>query len=96
MRRVNVKKKKNNLFGPYPNVGAAKKTVEILNRIYPLRKCNTYEKRVCLYYHIGECLGYCNNVIEEDKIKEMKSEIVSFLNGNTKVVTDKLKDKMTM
>lgn len=96
MRRVNVKKKKNNLFGPYPNVGAAKKVVEILNRIYPLRKCNTYEKRECLYYHIGECLGYCNNVIEEDKIKDMKNDIVSFLNGNTKVVTDKLKDKMTM
>ncbi len=96
MRRVNVKKKKNNLFGPYPNVGAAKKVVEILNRIYPLRKCNTYEKRECLYYHIGECLGYCNNVIDKDKIKEMKSDIISFLNGNTKIVTDKLKDKMNM
>lgn len=96
MRRVNIKKKKNNLFGPYPNVGAAKKVVEILNRIYPLRKCNTYEKRECLYYHIGECLGYCNNVIEEDKIKEMKGEIVSFLNGNTKILTDRLKEKMIM
>ena len=96
IRRVNVKKKKNNLFGPYPNVGAARKVVEILNRIYPLRKCNTYEKRVCLYYHIGECLGYCNNVIEEDKIKEMKSEIISFLNGNTKVLIDRLKEKMML
>ena len=93
-RRINVKKKKNNLFGPYPNVAAAKKTVEILNRIYPLRKCNTYEKRQCLYYHIGECLGYCNNIIEENKIKEMKNEIISFLNGNTKVLTDRLKEKM--
>ena len=96
IRRINVKKKKNNLFGPYPNVGAAKKVVEILNRIYPLRKCNTYEKRECLYYHIGECLGYCNNVVDEDKIKEMKSEIVSFLNGNTKVLTDRLKEKMML
>ena len=96
MRRINVKKKKNNLFGPYPNVGAAKKVVEILNRIYPLRKCNTYEKRECLYYHIGECLGYCNNAIEEDKIKDMKSEIISFLNGNAKVLTDRLKEKMIM
>ena len=96
IRRINIKKKKNNLFGPYPNVSAARKVVEILNRIYPLRKCNTYEKRECLYYHIGECLGYCNNVIEEDKIKEMKSEIISFLNGNTKVLTDRLKSKMTM
>jgi len=96
IRRINVKKKKNNLFGPYPNVGAARRVVEILNRIYPLRKCNTYEKRECLYYHIGECLGYCNNSVDEDKIKEMRSEIVSFLNGNTRVVTDRLKSKMTM
>lgn len=94
-RRINARKKKNNLFGPYPNVAAAKKTVEILNRIYPLRKCNTYEKRECLYYHIGECLGYCTKNIEEEKIKEMKNEIISFLNGNTKVLTDKLKEKMT-
>ena len=96
IRRINVKKVKNNLFGPYPNVGAAKKVVEILNRIYPLRKCNTYDKRECLYYHIGECLGYCTHDIEEEKIKEMKSEIISFLNGNTKVLTDRLKEKMLM
>lgn len=94
IRRINVKKTKNEIFGPYPNVAAAKKTVEILNRIYPLRKCNTYEKRECLYYHIGECLGYCVRSINEDKIKEMRSEIVSFLNGNTKVLTDRLTEKM--
>lgn len=93
-RKINAKKIKNNLFGPYPNVGAAKKVVEILNRIYPLRKCHTYEKRECLYYHIGECLGYCMHNVEEEKIKEMKNEIISFLNGNTKVLTDRLKEKM--
>ena len=63
IRRINVKKVKNNLFGPYPNVGAARKVVEILNRIYPLRKCKTYEKRECLYYHIGQCLGYCTHEV---------------------------------
>ena len=94
IRRINVKKIKNNLFGPYPNVGAARRVVEILNRVYPLRKCNTYEKRECLYYHIGECLGYCTKNIDEEVIKEMKTEIISFLNGNTKVLTDKLKEKM--
>lgn len=94
IRRINVKKIKNNLFGPYPNVGAARRVVEILNRVYPLRKCNTYEKRECLYYHIGECLGYCTKNIDEEKIKEMKTEIISFLNGNTKVLTNKLKEKM--
>ena len=94
IRRINVKKIKNNLFGPYPNVGAARRVVEILNRVYPLRKCNTYEKRECLYYHIGECLGYCTKNIDEEIIKEMKTEIISFLNGNTKVLTNKLKEKM--
>lgn len=94
IRRINVKKVKNNLFGPYPNVGAARKVVEILNRIYPLRKCKTYEKRECLYYHIGQCLGYCTHEVNENKIKEMKSEIISFLNGNTKVLTDRITEKM--
>ena len=94
IRRINVKKVKNNLFGPYPNVGAARKVVEILNRIYPLRKCKTYEKRECLYYHIGQCLGYCTHEVDENKIKEMKSEIISFLNGNTKVLTDRITEKM--
>lgn len=94
IRRINVKKIKNNLFGPYPNVGAAKKVVEILNRVYPLKKCSTYEKRECLYYHIGQCLGYCTREIDAKVIKEMRSEIVSFLNGNTKVLTDRIKEKM--
>lgn len=96
IRRINVKKVKNNLFGPYPNVGAARKVVEILNRVYPLRKCKNYEKRECLYYHIGECLGYCVNYVDENKIKEMKSEIISFLNGNTKVLTDRITEKMKL
>ena len=96
VRRINVKKIKNNLFGPYPNVGAARGVVEILNRIYPLRKCKTYEKRECLYYHIGQCLGYCVHDIDDAKIRDMKSEIISFLNGNTKVLTDRITMKMNM
>ena len=96
VRRINIKKIKNNFFGPYPNVMAARKVVEILNRVYPLRKCNVYEKRECLYYHIGQCLGYCVKEIEQDVIDDMKKEIISFLNGNTKILTDKLKEKMTL
>ena len=96
IRKINVRKIKNNLFGPYPNVTAAKKVVEILNRIYPLRKCNVYEKKVCLYYHIGQCLGYCEKDIPKEEIDNMKSEIISFLNGNTKVLTDRLKEKMNI
>ena len=56
VRNVKRKKNKNKLFGPFPNVKAAKRTVEILNRVYPLKKCNGLPKKECLYYHIGECL----------------------------------------
>ena len=48
MKRKNVK-----LFGPYPNSYAAKKIVQILNRIYPLKKCKNFKDDLCLYYHIG-------------------------------------------
>ena len=94
IRNINRKKKAKHLYGPYPNVTAARNTVNLLNRIYPLRKCNTYEKRPCLYYHIGECLGYCNNKIEECKIQEMKSEINKFLNGDHNLINQKIKEKM--
>jgi len=58
IRSKKRKKTKNKLFGPFPNVTSARTTVDIINRIYPLRKCNNMKKDLCLYYHIGECLGY--------------------------------------
>ena len=95
VRNPNMKRGTNRkLFGPYPNVTAAKKVVEILNRLYPLRKCKNMGKKECLYYHIGECLGYCINQVNEEEIKHMKDEIISFLNGNSEKIIDKLESRM--
>ena len=95
VRNPNLKRGGNRkLFGPYPNIGAAKKVVEILNRLYPLRKCKNMPKKECLYYHIGECLGYCIKDIDDNTIKEMKDEIISFFNGNSDIVISKLEKKM--
>ena len=44
VRSINRKKNKGKLFGPYPNASAAREIVNMLNRIYPLRKCNTFHK----------------------------------------------------
>ena len=90
VRQIGKKKNKDRLYGPYPNVTAARSTVNLLNRIYPLRKCNTYSKKPCLYYHIKQCLGYCNYKIEKETIKTMEKEIIEFLKGNHDVVTNKL------
>ena len=94
VRNVKRKKDKNYLFGPYPNVYAARRTVDMLNRLYPLRKCETLKKDFCLYYHIGQCLGYCNKEISEDTINKMKSEIVSFLKGDATEVIKKITNEM--
>lgn len=94
VRNVHRKKKKTRLFGPYPNVYAARKVVNLLNRLYPLRKCRTYQKRPCLYFHIGQCLGYCANNVPKEKVEAMEKDIVSFLKGNNEIVTDKLKEEI--
>lgn len=94
VRNINRKKNHKNLYGPYPNVTAARNTVNLLNRIYPLRKCTKFAKKPCLYFHIGECLGYCVNTIDKLKVKEMCDDIVKFLKGDPSLITTKIKEEM--
>ena len=89
-----IKGHKGKLFGPYPNAYAARKTVQLLNRIYPFRKCHTMDKKVCLYYHIGQCLGYCEKKIDKQVINNMISEVTSFLKGNYDEVRKKINNLM--
>ena len=91
-REINANKRKSNYFGPYPNQLAARKIVNLLNRLYPLKKCDIMPKKICLYYHIGQCLGYCKN--KDVEIKDMKEEILSILNGNDKLLIDKINEKI--
>lgn len=94
-RYLNIRKKDGKkLFGPYPNAYAARKIVNLLNRLYPLKKCEGKQKEVCLYYHIGECLGYCSKNIDKVKVLEMEQEILSFLRGNDEVLKNKIMDKI--
>ncbi len=88
------KRDKKLIFGPYPNAYAARRIVNLINRLYPLKKCEGNPKKVCLYYHIGECLGYCVNTIDQTKVKEMEDEILSFLRGNDKILIDKIMHKI--
>ena len=90
-RPRNIKKAKGRLFGPYPNAYAARKTAELLNRIYPFRKCHTLGSKHCLYYDLGQCLGYCEENIDKSVINNMISEVSSFLHGNFDEVIKKIK-----
>ncbi len=94
-RYLNIRKKDGKkLFGPYPNAYAARRIVNLINRIYPLKKCEGMPKELCLYYHIGECFGYCKKDINLDKIQEMEDEILSFLRGNDEVLRNKIMGKI--
>ena len=96
-RYLNIKKKDNKkLFGPYPNAYAARKIVNLINRLYPLKKCEGIPKNVCLYYHIGECLGYCQKKIDKEKLIKIEEEILDFLKGNDKILIDKIKEKINI
>ncbi|MFD2829159.1 excinuclease ABC subunit UvrC [Corticicoccus populi] len=81
-------------FGPYPNAYSAHETKKLLDRIYPLRKCNTMPDKLCLYYHIGQCLGPCVYDVEQSQYDDMKNGITRFLNGETDQIMNDLKTKM--
>lgn len=81
-------------FGPYPNGYSARMTVDLLNKLYPFRKCVTIPKKPCLYYHLGQCLAPCINDVSKDEYNQMMKEVTKFLKGDTKKVLDMLERKM--
>ena len=85
---------KGKLFGPYPDVGAARNTVELINKLYKTRKCNNLQNDLCLYYHINQCPGYCKYKIDAEESNKIKEEIIKFLNGDTKNIIKQLKNEM--
>lgn len=81
-------------FGPYPNVYAAEETMHFIQKVYPLRRCNGYQGRPCLYYHMGQCLGACFKQVPSSEYDAQIKRIKSFLNGNTATVKRQLTAKM--
>lgn len=90
-----VKKDKGKYFGPYPNAYAASETKKLLDRLYPLRKCHTMPDRVCLYYHLGQCLAPCVKPVEKETYQEMIDGITKFLNGGFREVKAQLVERMS-
>lgn len=89
-----VKKDKGRYFGPYPNVIAARETKKILDRLYPLRKCNNPRGRVCLYYHMGQCLACSETPPTAECYQDISRKITSFLRGGYKNIKRSLQEKM--
>ena len=90
----NTKDKAFDYFGPFPRSRSAYETIDLLNKIFPIRKCQHIPNAVCLYYHIGQCLGPCVNKIDEAKEEEMREGIKSFMHGNNQKIKQEIHQKM--
>lgn len=88
------KDRKARYFGPFPDASAARTTLKLLQSMYPFRRCNNVGDRVCLYYHIGQCLGPCQYEVQPEVYEQMADQITKFLNGDTKQMEKQLQEKM--
>jgi len=82
------------LFGPYTSAHEARQTMEILNYLYPFRKCVKLPKKLCLYYHINQCLGPCVFDIDQAVYDAYIKEVSHFLRGNPQRIKHQLQQKM--
>ncbi|QIH76253.1 excinuclease ABC subunit UvrC [Macrococcoides canis] len=89
-----VKKNSGKYFGPYPNAYAAHETKKLLDRIIPFRKCTHLPDKLCLYYHIGQCLGPCVYDVDQEEYQRYIQIVTNFLNGHDTTIVEELKEKM--
>lgn len=90
----NNKDNKYTYFGPFPKSSLAFEMVDLLNKLFPLRKCQHVPNNPCLYYHLGQCLGPCINKISEETNEQYRKEVLSFLRGNNSNKKAEIKAKM--
>lgn len=94
----NVLKDGAKYFGPYTDAGAVNQILDLLRRVYPLKKCARLHfpahHKVCLNYHIGQCLGVCTYDINKDRYAQMLEEIIQLLQGKSEKILKHLNEKM--
>lgn len=90
----NTKARNATFFGPFPDSTAAWNTLNLLNKLYKLRKCNKLPKKECLYYHLDQCLAPCIKDVKEEEYDKIIRDIKLFLKGNTSEVIIELETKM--
>jgi excinuclease ABC subunit C len=85
-------------FGPYASVAAVHHTLDLLRKLFPYRTCNREitgrDRRPCLYYHMGRCLGPCIGKVGADEYRAVVERVEKFLEGRTLDVLDDLQARM--
>ncbi len=85
-------------FGPYTSARSIRDIIDMIGRVYPLRRCSdsafNKRKKTCIYFDMGECIAPCVNKDKKKDYQQILKEVISFLEGDTKKITKLLEKKM--
>ncbi len=96
VRKANKNALKGKYYGPYTDSRAMWATLEVINKIFPLKKCNhpKYKSRPCLYYDIGQCSAPCQKKVSVEEYKKIIKGAELFISGKRKELIKTLKKEM--
>ena len=96
VRKANKNPLKGKYYGPYTDSRAMYATLEVINKLFPIKKCTTpkYKTRPCLYYDIGQCLAPCQNKVSPEEYQKLIKNVELFLSGKRKELIKTLKKEM--
>ncbi|MCK5181313.1 MAG: excinuclease ABC subunit UvrC, partial [Dehalococcoidia bacterium] len=85
-------------FGPFASRGSVRKTLRLIERLFPFRSCSKQiegkDKRPCLDYYIHRCLGPCIGAVEKQEYGDVINEVILFLQGKQEIILRELNAKM--
>jgi excinuclease ABC subunit C len=83
-------------FGPFPSAETIDTYLDLIKRMFPLRRCVKMKKRAtpCMYYHIGRCPGPCAGKISREDYLERVDEVRKLLSGDTESLVKDLEREM--
>lgn len=93
-------KDKAKYYGPITDAGAVKETIELLHKIWPIRKCSKNlpkeigKERPCLNYHIGQCNAPCDGLVSKEEYRSMIHDAMDFLEGKQDEIRKKMEEEM--
>ncbi len=93
-----LKKDGSRYFGPYSDAGAVNLIIELLNKVFVLKRCSAAsfpdDYRPCLNYHIKECRGICTGQVSPQEYRTYVNKALDFLGGKQKPLVDYLEERM--
>ncbi|MEB3233637.1 MAG: excinuclease ABC subunit UvrC [Leptolyngbyaceae bacterium] len=95
-RRRGSGQKRDRYYGPYVNVGAMRRTLGIVKRLFPLRQRQKplFKDRPCLNYDMGRCPGVCQNLITPEEYHKTMQKVAMIFQGRTQELEDILTKQM--